>query len=92
MGKEKELSDILRSEKPIISVGDLEKLITECNSVPSFTPQLLETARKLVKNMRISHLSDKLTEAIAAFNIDALNAGMEEFTKYSVTGIEEELL
>lgn len=36
--KEKELTDILRAEKPTISIADLEKLIAECAAIPDVTP------------------------------------------------------
>lgn len=92
ISKEKELGDVLRMEKVTLSIADFEKLINECAAIPDINAQLLVTAKKVVKNMRIGALADKFTEALAAFNVEALNAGMEDFTSYSVTGIDEELM
>lgn len=68
--KEKEIIDILRADKPSISLGDLEKLIADSLNIPDLNAQLIETAKKLVKNMKIQSLSDRMTEGLAAFNLE----------------------
>lgn len=82
----------MKQEKPVISVVDLERIISEYSNIAEFNVKLVETARKVVKNLKVYAMIDKINDCLTNFNIDGLNSTMEEYVNLSVTGIEEELL
>lgn len=90
--KEKEILEILRADKSPISLADLEKLISDASAIPDLSQQLIEASKKLIKNLKIQALADKMQEGISAFNIEGLTACMDDYSKFCVTGIDAELV
>ncbi|KAL4452822.1 hypothetical protein ABPG74_002387 [Tetrahymena malaccensis] len=90
--KEKEFIDILKAEKASITLNELEKLINDSQNIPDLNEQLIETSKKLLKNLRIQALTDKMNESLNTFNVDSLNNCFDDYKKFSVTGIDAELI
>ena len=58
--KEKEILDILKAEKVQIALGDFEKLLIDVQEIPDFNTSLIETGKKVLKNLKIHSLSERM--------------------------------
>ncbi len=70
----------------------LEKLITEASEIPDINRELISVARLVHKNLRIFALAERITNALANFEIDVLETAVKEVEELSVKGLEAELL
>jgi hypothetical protein len=75
-----------------VSEADLTKLINEYETMEEYNKDIVDVLHMVRKNIRIAALNDKLTLALAGFDIDEINRIDEEMKKDEVEGITPELL
>lgn len=90
--KEKVLVDIVRSEKPTLSEADLLKAIAEYESIEGHSKDIVEVLHMVRKNIRVAVTNDRLSAALASFDIDEIGRIDEEIKRDEIEGMTADLL
>ena len=53
-------------------IEELDKLIAEVQTIPEFKVELIDIAKRVLKNMRIGSLIDKLTSSLGSFEVEVV--------------------